>query len=95
VLEDYFRIEDLGDPAISPGGDRVAFVRSFIWEGENRRHSEIRLAATDGSEGPLRITSPSFSAGNPQWPPDGGLLTFRSSRPVIDREDATQSSSWF
>ncbi|KPJ93833.1 MAG: hypothetical protein AMS18_04940 [Gemmatimonas sp. SG8_17] len=95
ALEDYFRIEDLGDPAISPDGNWVAFVRSFIVKSENRRHSEIWLAATDGSEDPARITSPSFSAGNPRWSPDGDLLTFSSSRPVIDREATKRSSVWF
>src|ERR1043166_2461892 len=46
-LKDYYRIESAGSPAISPDGQWVAFVRTYIVEAENRRNSEIWLAPSD------------------------------------------------
>src|SRR5262245_61720997 len=46
-LKDYFRIEIADGPTISPDGSRIAFVRSYIVEAENRRHSEIWLVPSD------------------------------------------------
>lgn len=65
TLEDYFRIESVGGPAISPDGAQVAFVRSVTLRKEDRRHSEIWLVPADGSGEPVRLTSPAFSASNP------------------------------
>jgi dipeptidyl aminopeptidase/acylaminoacyl peptidase len=79
-LTDYYRLETAGSPAISPDGRRVAFVRTWINESENRRQSEIWVAPTDGSAPPLRITNPAFSASNPRWSADGSLLAFTSRR---------------
>ena len=92
-LEDYYRLKNAGSPALSPDGSRVAFVVSRVMEDENRRHSEIWLAAADGTGEPLRLTSPSFSASSPEWTPDGSLLAFSSRRPGPDGR--TSGGTWF
>ena len=92
-LEDYYRLKDVGSPALSPDGSRVAYVVSWVVEEENRRHSEIRLAAADGSGEPVRLTSPSFSASSPAWTPDGRMLAFSSRRPGAD--GSTGGGTWF
>src|SRR5215813_135806 len=92
-LKDYYRIEVADSPAISPDGRRVAFVRSYIVEAENRRHSEIWLAPSDGSAAPARITDPAFSSSGPRWSPDGKLLAFVSRRKVPDGEES--NAVWF
>lgn len=81
TLSDYYRMETVGSPAISPSGDRVAFVRTRIMEDKNRRHSEVWLVSTDGQPVPVRLTTPAFGASSPRWSPDGKILTFSSSRP--------------
>ena len=92
-LEDYYRLKNAGSPALSPDGSRVAYVVSWVVEEENRRHSEIRLAAADGTGEPVRLTSPSFSASSPQWTPDGRLLAFSSRRPGPDGR--ASGGTWF
>ena len=73
-LKDYYRIETANAPAISPDGKRVAFVRTYLVENENRRQSEIWLAPADGSAPATRITNAAFNATDPHWSPDGSLL---------------------
>src|SRR6266496_4820427 len=65
-LRDYYRLESIGSPAISPDGKLVAFVRTYIVEADNRRNSEIWLAPADGSAAPKRITDSSISSSNPR-----------------------------
>jgi len=94
-LEDYYRLETVSSPSLSPDGRRVAFVRTQIIEAENRRHSEIWLAPADGSAPPQRLTSPAFSSTNPRWSPDGKLLAFSSRRKVAGAADSEEGSTWF
>jgi len=95
-LGDYYRVETVTSPAISPDGGRVAFVRNRIVESENRRLSEIWLAPSDGSAPAVRLTSPSFSASEPRFSPDGKLLAFSSRRPLPGAaSQADEATVWF
>jgi dipeptidyl aminopeptidase/acylaminoacyl peptidase len=93
-LKDYYRIESVDNPAISPDGKWVAFVRGYIIEAENRRQSEIWLVPSDGSAAPIRLTNPAFSSSAPRWSPDGKLLAFSSRRRVAGAE-SEDGSIWF
>lgn len=94
-LADYYRVETLNGTALSPDGRTVAFVRTFIVESENRRHSEIWTVPADGSAPPRRLTNPAFSSSAPRWSPDGALLAFTSRRPIAAPGGPTTESVWF
>ena len=92
-LADYWRIEGISNPAISPDGRFVAFVRTVPIEDENRSHTSVWLVTTDGRTPPRQLTSSAFSASAPSWSSDGELLSFRSSR--TDGESGERQSVWF
>jgi dipeptidyl aminopeptidase/acylaminoacyl peptidase len=78
---DVYRLTSVAAPAMSPDGRRVAFTVTTVRERENRYHSEIWVAPTDGSAPARRWTSPGVESSSPRWSPDGGWLWFQSSRP--------------
>jgi len=73
--EDYFLFANVADPQISPDGRLVAYTVTRVDVKQNRRHSEIWLAAIDGNTPPRQLTTgPSSSA--PRWAPDGYGIAF-------------------
>ena len=87
---DYYRLTALAGPAMAPSGRQVAFTVTTVVEDKDRRHSEIWLAATDGSAPPARLTSPGTEASNAVWSPDGALLASCAGREVNERESSTE-----
>jgi dipeptidyl aminopeptidase/acylaminoacyl peptidase len=77
-LEDYYDLTILSSPAVSPAGDRVAFVAEEFTPDDDRR-SSLFVAPTDGSRDPHRLSRVS-DAGSPKWSPDGSKLAFAAVR---------------
>ena len=75
-LKDYYKLETVSEPVLSPDGLRVAFMRTHIIEADNKRRSEIWVAPSDGSAPPTRISDPAINATGPRWSPDGKLLAY-------------------
>jgi dipeptidyl aminopeptidase/acylaminoacyl peptidase len=88
--EDYFAFEFVGDPRLSPDGRAVAYVLTTIDQRQNRRQSQIWLAATDGGFAPRQLTSSQQSSTSPRWSPDGKQLAFISARPWSDTAASAQ-----
>ena len=89
---DYYDLVNVGDVAVSPEGDLVAFTVTRILEEENRRLREVWMQALEngGPTGdPYRFTAPTWDSFAPRWSPDGALLSFTSQRGDED------NSTWF
>ncbi len=85
------RYQAVGATAISPDASRIAFVvRSPLTEGDESRYlSHIWMTDTAGGT-PAQWTRGDASAGNPQFSPDGGWMTFTSSRDAEDDSEGSQ-----
>lgn len=80
---DYYGVTNVGQIAVSPTGNYVAFTVTTVVESENRRHREVWLQPLSGGRpqgDAFRFTSPTVEATNPTWSPDGTLLSFTSRR---------------
>ena len=91
--EDYFAVRAITDARISPDGTTVAFVVTSVDQQENRRRSEIRTIALDGS-GEMVLTTAPQSSNSPRWKPDGTALAFLSSRPVPGETETPRNQVW-
>ncbi|WP_135827368.1 S9 family peptidase [Halorussus halobius] len=81
--EAYYDQRIATDVAVSPSGDRVAYLVEEYDGVEDERCHGLYVAPTDGTESPHRLTRVS-DAGAPAWSPDGRRLGF-----VAAREDRT------
>lgn len=90
--QDYYRMTFVGDVAVSPTGDLVAFTVTTVNEEKNRRHREIwlqRLERGRPAGAPFRFTDPTEESSGPRWSPDGTVLAFSS------RRGEDRNSVWF
>ncbi len=78
-LDDLYKITGVGDPRISPDGERIAFVtgRNSLYDGTS--NSEVYIMDNDGKN--LRqLTDHPKSDSHPRWSADGKHLLFVSTR---------------
>src|SRR6185295_18251601 len=94
TAEDYFAFETLSDPHFSPDGSSIAFVVTTVDQKQNRRRSEIRLLAADGSREATVLTTAPQSSNSPRWSPDGKSIAFLSARPVAGDSGETRTQVW-
>jgi dipeptidyl aminopeptidase/acylaminoacyl peptidase len=90
--EDLYQLTRASDPRISPDGNLVAYVVTRPDQDHSKWHSEIWLAATDGSQEPRRLTDAIESSSRPRWCPDGHALAFVSSRPSTREKTGSEST---
>jgi dipeptidyl aminopeptidase/acylaminoacyl peptidase len=78
-LESHYDVTLLTDVALSPDGERAAFVATEYDDGDDESHSSLFTVPTDGSEDPYRLAR-SSDASSPKWSPDGSKLGFIAAR---------------
>ncbi|WP_280586459.1 prolyl oligopeptidase family serine peptidase [Halorubrum sp. Boch-26] len=78
-LDAYYDLTQIGEVAVSPPGDRVAFTATEYDQREDEAVASLFVVPTDGSREPHRLTSAS-GASAPQWGPEGDRLAFVAAR---------------
>ncbi len=78
-VANWFDMESVGDPRISPADGQIVYVRRFADIMTDRSHSNLWLVATDGQRHrPLTIGK--YSDSSPRWSHDGTRIAFVSDR---------------
>ncbi|SFR45327.1 S9 family peptidase [Halogeometricum limi] len=90
--EAFSDLTTISDVALSPSGDRVAFVAAESDPDEDERLASLFVLPADGSREPHRLTRVS-SASSPTWSPGGDRLAFLAAREEdferrVGRDDA-------
>ena len=76
---DLYDYRTAAQPAVSPSGDRVAYVVEGFDPDEDERRASLFVAPTDGSRDPHRLTRVA-DASQPKWSPGGERLAFVAAR---------------
>jgi dipeptidyl aminopeptidase/acylaminoacyl peptidase len=78
-IEDYYRIQSVNNPRISPDGRWVVFEVSTRMEEDNRTHTESYVVPSDGSSRPRRAVHYGKDIENPRWT-EGGRVAYWQER---------------
>ncbi len=81
--EDYYKTVFISQSEISPNGNLIAFTKTIIDEENNDRHREVWMQKINNGQKdgePFRFTDPSVQSSNPQWSPNGEMLSIQSRR---------------
>ena len=73
IPEDYYSIQTLEDPQISPDGRLVAYTLRSIDARQNRPLTDIWIVPTDGSREASQVTT---AGSSPRWSPDSRTLAY-------------------
>ncbi|HTU33550.1 MAG TPA: S9 family peptidase [Candidatus Acidoferrum sp.] len=87
TIDDYFRIEEVADPQISPQGKSVAYVVTTHSLKGDEKSSRIWMIPFVGGQA-VPLTAEDESSSHPLWSPDGKYLAFLSARGSKDDGDA-------
>ena len=101
--DDLMRIRGVGGVALSPNGERVLYTVS-AWEHANARgdtalgdkhdrRSHVWIVPFAGGTA-RQLTSSERGESQPQWSPDGSMISFVSARGAAVGEDAPKPQIW-
>jgi dipeptidyl aminopeptidase/acylaminoacyl peptidase len=75
--DDFYRIQDVSDPQVSPDGAWVAYVVTANDREADEGRSAIWMVSWDGKDR-LALTASAEGTAKPRWSPDGRYLAFLS-----------------
>jgi dipeptidyl aminopeptidase/acylaminoacyl peptidase len=73
--EDFYRIQAVGSPEVSPDGKWVAYAVSVNDKEANESRTQIYMVSWDGKER-IALTNPARGTHTPKFSPDGKYLSF-------------------
>jgi dipeptidyl aminopeptidase/acylaminoacyl peptidase len=73
AIEDYYRLQTIGSPAISPSGRWVVFTVSTRIEDDNSTRTETFVVPADASARPLRVAHYGKDIASASWTADSRL----------------------
>ncbi len=79
AAEDFYRLQTVGDPHISPDGVWVVYTVTSQQREDDKEDQNIWLVRWNGREN-LRLTNTPFAEHSPRWSPDGQYIAFLSDR---------------
>lgn len=95
--EDVHRLRDVGDLAMAPDGNWVAYTVRTTDRDKDRRSTDLYMVSWD-SETRIQLTHSEGSEGSPRFSPDGRYLAFITARGGGDSGDSkdpkTKSQVW-
>jgi dipeptidyl aminopeptidase/acylaminoacyl peptidase len=83
--DDFFRVQDLSDPQVSPDGLWVAYVVSSNDRESDEERNAIWMVSWDGNQH-VQLTSAAADTRKPRWSPDGRFLSFIAKPAGSDQE---------
>jgi dipeptidyl aminopeptidase/acylaminoacyl peptidase len=86
ALDDIYRMQQVGNPQVSPDGKWVAYTVTSIDREADKRRTAIWMVNWDGTQD-VRLTYGNAPVSSPRWSPDGRYLAFLSAR---DEDAKTQ-----
>ena len=91
AIEDYYRVQTIGSPMLSPDGKWVAFTVSRRIEATNGDSSAVWLVAANGRDTPKQVTPAGVHATGARWMEDGRLRYTAGGREGILRPESPES----
>jgi len=91
TIADLITAVRVGDPQVSPDGQRVAFVRTTTDSATGKRNADIWVVAADGSSRPRPLIAGPGSDDTPRFLGDGRIafISARSGTPQVYLADAS------
>lgn len=82
AIEDYYRLQSIGSPALSPNAQWISFTLSTRVEESNGNATEVWLVPFDASAPARRVSPAGVSAGLQWWREDGRLVFTADGQPM-------------